>query len=114
MVIILFFMLAVISVIAAAVLDNTNSRVGAAVCCIIFVVATVVVTWASSQESLATRTCVATVTAEEGWAEMSIADLRAAAEAAMATQPVSVLRAEQAESACFERVKAKALPETGS
>ena len=66
--------------------------------------------WGGGQNSLSSQTCVATVTAQEGWEDMSITELHSAAKAAVASQPVSPNGPEWAADNCFSELQAKAQP----
>ena len=68
--------------------------------------------WFNGHDSLSARFCVATVTAQEGWENMSIADLHSAANEAVADQPVSPHDPERVEKKCATELEAQARPTT--
>ena len=116
--IIIFGFCAIIMFICVVVAENLKQRlIYATLCVILWVVCVAFVIFEGvmvGEKTLASQTCVSTVTSEESWAAMSTADLLAAAEEATASQPVTVVLPEEVTSTCFAELQELAQPSSSS
>ena len=66
--------------------------------------------WIIAQDNLSSQMCVATVTAQEGWEDMSLAEIHSAAEEAVEAQPVAPNGSARVKRYCFSELQAQDQP----